>query len=449
MFETIHINNAGNAVGYHSQGLLQMKLFRKVLFWSHLTVGVIAGLVILIMSVTGVLLTYERQITYWADTRNYQVAPPSPGATRLSVDALLAKTREAQPGAAITTITMRSGASDPLAVGLAGNPAAGPGGGRTIFIDPYTGVVLGEGAKGVRDFFHVMTDWHRWLGASGAGRNTAKAVTGACNLGFLFIVASGIYLWWPRKRNWPQFKNVLWFKRGLPGKARDFNWHNVIGFWFFIPLFIVVLSAVVISYQWANNLVYRVVGETPPVGRGPGGLGGPGVPPGSARAQRGGMERRDAATPQEAPQLNNLDAANLEAAWARAAQQVPGWQIVSLRMPASPDAPLMFTIDQGDGGQPHKRGQLTLDRKTGEVMRWEPFSGNTPGRKLRAFLRFAHTGEVAGLVGQTIAGLASLGAVFLFYTGIALALRRLREWLKRRARATAQAPIPVTETAAD
>jgi uncharacterized iron-regulated membrane protein len=432
-----------------------MKLFRKVLFWLHLTVGVVAGLVILIMSVTGVLLTYERQITYWADTRNYQIAPPSPDATRLSIDALLAKTRESQPGAAVTTVTMRSGASDPVAIGLVGNPAAvpggpaGPGGGRTIFIDPYTGAVLGEGAKGIRDFFHVMTDWHRWLGASGASRNTARAVTGACNLGFLFIVASGIYLWWPRKRNWAQFRNILWFKRGLPGKARDFNWHNVIGFWFFVPLFIVVFSAVVISYQWANNLVYRAVGENPPVGRGP---GGPGLPPGTGGPQRGemrrgGMERRDAAPQEDRPLDNPLD--NMDAYWARAAQQVPGWQIVSLRMPNSPDAPLMFTIDQGDGGQPHKRAQLTLDRKSGEVIRWEPFSSNTPGRRLRAFLRFAHTGEVAGLVGQTIAGLASLGGVFLFYTGIALALRRLREWQKRRSHATAQTPVPAPETAAD
>jgi uncharacterized iron-regulated membrane protein len=421
-----------------------MKLFRKALFWSHLTVGVIAGLVILIMSVTGVLLTYERQIAYWADTRNYQITPPSPEATRLSVDALLAKTREAQPGAAITTVTMRSGASEPVAIGLAGAPSAGPGGGRTIYIDPYTGAVLGEGAKGIRDFFHVMTDWHRWLGAHGASRNTARAITGASNLGFLFIVASGIYLWWPRKRNWPQFRNILWFKRRLPGKARDFNWHNVIGFWLFVPLFIVVLSAVVISYQWAGNLVYRVVGENPPAQRGPGPGFGPGQAPGNAGPQRAGGERRNAAPTSEAPLLENLDGS-----WARASQYVPGWRSVSLRMPNSPDAPLMFTIDHGDGGQPQKRAQLTLDRKTGEVTRWEPFSSSTPGRRLRTILRFAHTGEVAGFVGQTIAGLASLGGVFLFYTGIALALRRLREWLKRRAGAPVQTPAPIAETAAD
>jgi uncharacterized iron-regulated membrane protein len=409
-----------------------MKLFRKVLFWCHLTVGVVAGLVILIMSVTGVLLAYERQVTYWADTRNYHVAPPSPDATRLSVETLLAKAREARPDTTITTVTMRAGETEPAAVGLAGNPGAGPGGGRTIFLDPYSGATLGEGSKGVHDFFHVLTDLHRWLGAHGANRNAARAVTGACNLGFLFIVASGIYLWWPRKRNWPQFKNILWFKRGLHGKSRDFNWHNVIGFWSFTPLFIVVLSAVVISYQWAGALVYRMVGESPPQQR------GPGQPPGNAGPQRGVTERRDATPPLE----------NLDGLWARAAQQVPGWRSLSLRMPNSPDAPLTFTIDQGDGGQPHKRAQLTLDPKTGEVARWEPFSSYTTGRKLRSFLRCAHTGEVAGLVGQTVAGLASLGGAFLVWTGISLALRRLRAWLGRRAGATVQSPDPLTETAA-
>ena len=35
---------------------------RKVLFWCHLAAGVTAGVVILIMSVTGVLLAYEQQI---------------------------------------------------------------------------------------------------------------------------------------------------------------------------------------------------------------------------------------------------------------------------------------------------------------------------------------------------------------------------------------------------
>ena len=47
-------------------------------------------------------------------------------------------------------------------------------------------------------------------------------------------------------------------------------------------------------------------------------------------------------------------------------------------------------------------------------------------------MRFAHTGEVLGLAGQTVAGLVSAGGVVLVWTGIALALRRFLAWIKRR-----------------
>jgi uncharacterized iron-regulated membrane protein len=398
-----------------------MKSFRRAIFWCHLAAGVFAGLVVLIMSVTGVLLTYEKQIIAWADTRNYQVAPPTPGASRLSVETLLARAGEALPGATVTSVTLRSDGSEPAALALTNNPAAGPAAARTVFINPYTGAVMGEAPKGVRSFFRLVTDWHRWLGAGGENRAIGKAVTGACNLVFLFIVVSGFYLWWPRTLTWPQFKNILWFKRGLPGKARDFNWHNVIGFWSAAPLFVVVLSATVISYPWASNLVYRLVGENPPA---------PAPPPtqrpvpSNNASQTGGAQAAPAAA---APD-------GLDRLFARAEQQMPGWRAISLRLPGAGDKHATFTIDAGYGGQPQKRATLTLDRASGEVVRWEPFTSFSTGRRLRTILRFAHTGEVAGLIGQTVAGLVSLGGAFLVWTGLALTLRRFRAWRARRAR---------------
>ena len=75
------------------------------------------------------------------------------------------------------------------------------------------------------------------------------------------------------------------------GKARDFNRHNVIGFWGAIPLFLIVLSGVVISYPWASDLVYSLAGENPPPphggGPGGGGPGGPGAGGGRAPGERG------------------------------------------------------------------------------------------------------------------------------------------------------------------
>ena len=43
---------------------------RPFIFWPHLIAGVTAGVVILTMSVTGVLLAYEKQILAWADRQS-------------------------------------------------------------------------------------------------------------------------------------------------------------------------------------------------------------------------------------------------------------------------------------------------------------------------------------------------------------------------------------------
>jgi uncharacterized iron-regulated membrane protein len=393
---------------------------RTVIFWLHLTAGVVAGVVVLIMCVTGILLTYEKQMVAWAE-RSPLAAPPSPNAPRLSIETLIAGVRQARPSATPSTLTFRADRAEPVSVAF--------GRDGQLLLNAYTGQVVGEGAVGLRAFFRSVTDWHRWLAATGEYRSMGKAVTGACNLTFLALVISGAYLWLPRAWTALQLRNITWFRRGLPGKARDFNWHNTIGFWSCAPLFIVVLSATVISYPRASNLVYRVVGEEPPAtapgrdsatagrpapqragGPGPGGSGG--AASGSARPIRLG---------------------GLDAQLARAEQQVGAWRTISLRVPADDKAPLVFVIDQGSGGQPQKRGTLTLDRATGAVVKWEPFASNSPGRRLRTILRFAHTGEVLGLPGQTIAGIASAGGTALVYTGLALSLRRFLSWRRRRA----------------
>jgi uncharacterized iron-regulated membrane protein len=391
-----------------------LRSFRTLLFWTHLVAGVSAAVIILIMSVTGVALTYQRQMQYWADTRDYRSEPPA-GVQRLPLDELVARAERAlstDAPARITTVTYRADASLPVAMSV---------GTKTYFANPYTGAVYGEGTgQRMRAFFSSMVGWHRWLAMTGEQRTTGRAITGAANLIFLFIVLSGLYLWWPRSLTWAQFRNISWFRRGLPGKARDFNWHNVLGFWSAIPLALVVYSGVVISYPWASNGVYRIMGEEPP-----------------KAAPRG------ASTTAVAPPSSPGPHHSLAALAHQAEAQTADWNIIGVRVPATPGAPFVATIDRGDGGQPHLRGTLTLNSSTGAVESWAPFSDQTPGRQARSILRFAHTGEAAGLTGQTIAGLVSAVAVVLVYTGLALSWRRLVAWIRRR-RGVAS-PLPRTE----
>jgi uncharacterized iron-regulated membrane protein len=366
----------------------------------------LAGIVILVMSVTGVLLTYERQMVDWAE-RGYRSGPAEPGAPPLGAEALVQAVRRQRPAVEIDSITRASDPSAPVELRLGRSP---------LFVDPYTGRVLGEGATGLRGAFGAITAWHRWLGASGDGRSVGRAITGACNLAFLFLVLSGIYIWWPRPFDRRRLRAAVVFDASLRGKARDFNWHNSVGIWLALPLAAVVASGAVISYPWARDLLYSATGSEPPPRRRPGGPRRAGAAP-DTRGQR--VEERAS--------LEGLDRL-----WSRAAEASPGWQSIRVRLPL-PDDAVSFAVDRGHGARPDLRTELTLHRRTGRVLASDGYEDASAGRRLQSWLRWIHTGEAGGVAGQTLAGLASAGAALLVWTGVALAWRRFVAWRRRAA----------------
>ena len=385
---------------------------RKILFWLHLIAGISAGIVILIMCVTGVLLTYEKQIIAWAD--GDLTALPAPGTPRVSAQTLLGAISAASGGAPPTTLTYYSGSS----------AASGAAGGTTYYVNAYTGELIGTSSTRIRSFFRSVTEWHRYVALSGDSRPTGKAITGASNLIFLLIVITGPVIWWRSA--------ILWFRKGLKGKALFFNWHNVFGLWATVPLFFVVLSATVISYPWASNLVYTLTGtEAPaPAGGGSGGGGGRGSSPNGGPRQEG-----------SAPGVPEAVVNSIDAGLARVDQDFAGWKTIAVRVPNGPDAALSFNVDRGSTGQPQHRSTLTFDRKTGEVAKIETFADQNLGRRTRSWLRYIHTGEYYGVVGQAVAGIASFAGVMLVGTGFALSLQRLAAWITRRGRQTEPATL--------
>lgn len=137
----------------------------------------------------------------------------------------------------------------------------------------------------------------------------------------------------------------------------------------------------------------------------------------------------------------------LNVAFARAMSDQPHWRSISLRFPRRAEEPLALAVDRGDGGQPQLRSTLTVTR-AGEITARETFGDQSTGRRIRSVLRFAHTGEVLGIAGQTIAGLVTAGAVVMVWTGLALTLRRFRAWQSRRRPAFADTVAPPVPSAA-
>ena len=68
-----------------------MKLLHKIIFWSHLLAGIISGVVIFIMSATGVILMYEHQMVEYAERDVREVVAPGANARRLSLDEIVAR----------------------------------------------------------------------------------------------------------------------------------------------------------------------------------------------------------------------------------------------------------------------------------------------------------------------------------------------------------------------
>ena len=388
-----------------------MKRVRSFVFWLHLAAGVTAGAVILVMSVTGAMLALKPQILNAIENDVRFVAPP-PGATRLGLRAIVASAQTARSDAKPATVTLQADPAATAAV-IFGRDGA-------IYVDPYSGRVLGEGSARAQRFFRAVEAWHRWLGVAGELRTSARAITGAGNLAFFLLAMSGPYLWWPRNWSWANVRGVLWFRSNRNGRARDFNWHNVIGLWCAPVLIVLTLTGVVMSYPWANALLFRLAGSPAPV------AAGGGAPP----AVSGESDGRSSSLP-----------GNLDAVWARATDQVPLWRSITARLPARPGAPVTFTIVDRRSWNAFARSQLTVNASDATVSRWEPYEASSRGQKWRGWVRFGHTGELGGLPGQLVAGLACLGGALLVWTGLALAFRRLMAWRRSAMRSAPTPPL--------
>lgn len=375
-------------------------LFRRILFWAHLSSAVGAGVFILLMSITGVLLTYEHQIVENAARRNHVVTPE--GSRRLSIDELALAAKAAGGDRPQLSLIIDADPTAPVTVSAGRENVA--------LLNPLTGAVVVDAATGHRSFFRTVEDWHRWMG--GDPRSLRAGLLDYANLLFLFITVSGLYLWLPAVWRWRTIRGLVLFQRRyINAKVRDFNWHHVFGVWMLVPLFVIALSGVVMSFPWANNAVYAVFGEQAP--------------------QRGGPPRGNA----EPPSASEAPRANLQQFFETTAVLLPDWRRITLPLSSrGPQVDVAVELQSTDRRPP--RRTVVLNSTDANLVEVKGASGAasaiSAGQKARTWFRFAHTGEQYGIIGQTIAGLASLAACFLVYTGLALAWRRLiLPWFKR------------------
>jgi len=371
--------------------------FRSFLFWLHLAAGLISGISIGIMCFTGTVLAFEKELIAWSERDARRAEPPTGNAPRLPLEQLRERLRQARPDAPAASVVLQN---DPAAAVAF---AAGRSGGN--YVNPYTGEVRQPASTAMSSFMRTVTDLHRYLGLSGAeSRPLGKLINGVCNLAFFVLAVTGLYLWMPRSWTWRAVWPVIWFRQNRTGKARDFNWHNTIGFWTAPVLIVLTLTAVPISFRWGGTLINQLTGT-----------------PATAAPQRGAQATPAIAVTPPAPDAKPLQADALVQAVTTA---YPTWRTLTLRLDGGERQAAMFTVRTRDSWPRTANTTVAVDPYTGAIMKRSGYAELPAAQQVRAWTRFLHTGEALGWIGQLVAGIACLGGCFLVYTGFALSWRR-------------------------
>ena len=232
--------------------------FRRI----HLYLAMVAGLVITVTCFTGAILVFEKELMQAFNQQRYFNKGVG---ERQTADQLIAATKAANPSANITGIKVYSDAWRNAEISLQKEEGRNKGvkdgkkkGTKLIaFVDPYSAEII-ELYDHKRSFFYFVMDLHRWM----LGKETGKLIVGISTIIFLFILLTGIILWWPANR--AILKQRLKIRSGSSFKRLNHDFHVVLGFYASIVLFVLAFTGLAWSFEWFNDAIYTCLLYTSP-----------------------------------------------------------------------------------------------------------------------------------------------------------------------------------------
>ncbi|WP_201980821.1 PepSY-associated TM helix domain-containing protein [Hymenobacter rubidus] len=401
--------------------------FRRI----HLYLGLVSGLFVVFVCLTGSILVFEKEIEQAWHSERYFVAPAT--TPRLTLAQLAAAVRAYKPKAKISGFKLYADPARTVEVSLAGaakpgekpgggrmgeermgnGPAAsgsqggrpagagpgqggkgkGDGGGPRVFVNPYTAAVVGE--MNPRDsFFHTVEQLHRGLVAGKIG----KLVMGINASLFLFILGTGLVLWWPTARK--AFTSRLTIKWGSSWKRLNHDFHISLGFYASVFLFIMALTGVGMSFDWVGQGINKLTHS--PLKRP--------EPPASA-----------------APAAAGTAPFAADAVLALARQQAPDAESYALQLPKEPTGSIRVAVLRPGAITENAADEVYLDQYSGKLLSSQLYAQRPAGQRIRGLFKPVHTGAIFGWPTKILALVISLlGATFPI-TGTIMWLNRTRK----------------------
>jgi uncharacterized iron-regulated membrane protein len=225
------------------------KIFRKI----HLWLSVPFGLIITLVCFSGAMLVFENEANEWfrRDLYYVETVKESP----LPMDKLLEKVATTLPDSvAVTGVSISSDPGRAYQVSLSKPRRA------SLYVDQYTGEVKGKSERS--GFFMFMFRMHRWLldsmNPGNEGIFWGKMIVGVSTLLLVFVLISGIVIWWPRTRK--ALKNSLKITATKGWRRFWYDLHVAGGMYALIFLLAMALTGLTWSFPWYRTAFYKVFG---------------------------------------------------------------------------------------------------------------------------------------------------------------------------------------------
>ncbi|MBD2702469.1 PepSY domain-containing protein [Spirosoma sp. BT702] len=365
--------------------------FYRISAWLHLWLGLVTGIVVILVCLTGCIWVFQEEITStFLDPETnvaYQQKPViQPSQIMTIVD-------KEFPGKRVGSAEYHQGRT--INVNLGGQRSETP----ALKIHPYTGEVIRKtdpkAAEG--DFFEWILEGHRFLWLP---YKIGRPIVNYSTLIFVFTLITGLVLWWPHK--WTKSMRQRSFAIKWTGSAKRVNYdlHNVLGFYSLLVVAAIAMTGMVYGLDWFGKGVYWITSGGTPF-------------PGYGTFNSDTLQTLRPYTPAQAVDL----------VWQQAAKKHPDSKGFYISFPDSTDhkAVIIITVYPSAGviydNQGYIHDQFTLKELPKDKIYGQKFSEDTFGNQLRRMTYDIHIGSVLGLPGKMLAFFASLIGGSLPITG--------------------------------
>ena len=214
----------------------------------HLWLGLGTGLVVFIVAITGCLYCFEEEISSLYDDYKYVEPQEAPFIPPSEVHDIA---REILPGRHVHGAIY----GDKNEVLQIVYYEADPEFYQKAYINPYSGelVKIVDLESG---FFHFVLEGHLnlWMGEIG------NKIVNYSTLIFLFILISGLILWWPRNKNAAKKRVKFAWSDRTQWKRKNYDLHNILGFYASAIALILTITGLIMAFNWFADGVYTLTG---------------------------------------------------------------------------------------------------------------------------------------------------------------------------------------------